>query len=232
MKITFITHSTCLLEIKGEYLLVDPFISSNSFFNKNYSFEKYVKSLKKLDYILITHAHYDHVSDVEFFYKKFNNILLISNYEISNYFNKRGVKTNGINYGSFIPFSFGRLKYTWAIHSSVFNDGTYGGNPGGFLIHTKEGNIYISGDTAVTNEMKIIPKFGKLNISILPIGGKYTMDIEEAIIASNLLKCEKILGVHYDTFSDIEIDKDEAINKFKENGKKLFLLKFGESLLI
>ncbi|WP_185864263.1 metal-dependent hydrolase [Blattabacterium cuenoti] len=232
MKITFITHSTCLLEIHGEYLLIDPFISNNSFFNKNHSFEKFVNSFKKLDYILVTHAHYDHVCDVEFFSKKFDNSLLISNYEISNYFRKKGVKTEGINYGSFTSFSFGKLKYTWAVHSSVFNDGTYGGNPGGFILHTDEGNIYISGDTSITNEMKLFPKFGSIDLSILPIGGKYTMDIEEAIIASNFLKCKKVLGVHYNTFLDIEIDKNQAKNRFEKNDKKLFLLNYGESILI
>ncbi|WP_185865802.1 metal-dependent hydrolase [Blattabacterium cuenoti] len=231
MKITFFSHSTCVLEIHDKYLLIDPFFSGNPLF-QNKNFLKYVDLLKKVDYILLTHAHYDHVCDVEFFSQKFNNALVISNYEISNYFEKKGIKTCGMNYGSFISFSFGKLKYVWAAHSSVFNDGTYGGNPGGFLLHTDEGNLYISGDTSLTSEMHIIPSFGKLKLSILPIGGRYTMDIEEAILASDFLKCKKILGVHYNTFEEILIDKDEAKKRFHKNGKELILLEIGESIFI
>ncbi|WP_185858318.1 metal-dependent hydrolase [Blattabacterium cuenoti] len=229
MKITFFTHSTCILEIHEKHLLIDPFFSKNPIF-RNIDFLKFTKNLEKIDYILLTHAHYDHVCDVEFFSRKFTNSLVISNYEISNYFDKKGINTYGINYGSFISFPFGKLKYVWAVHSSVFDDGTYGGNPGGFLLHTDEGNLYISGDTSLTYEMNLIPNFGKLGLSILPIGGRYTMDINEAVIASEFLKCEKILGVHYNTFSSIQINKKQAKKIFYEKGKELILLKMGESI--
>ncbi|QIK16654.1 metal-dependent hydrolase [Blattabacterium sp. DPU] len=228
MKVTFFSHSTCLLEIHDKYLLIDPFFSGIPVFHN----VNFIKFFKKIDYILLTHAHYDHVCDVELFSCKFDNVLIISNYEISNYFHKKGIKTYGINYGSFISFPFGKLKYVWAAHSSVFNDGTYGGNPGGFLLHTDEGNLYISGDTSVMYEMNLIPSFGKLKLSILPIGGKYTMDIEEAIMASDFLKSEKILGVHYDTFEDIKIDREQAKKKFFEKGKELILLEKGKTIYI
>ncbi|WP_185866929.1 metal-dependent hydrolase [Blattabacterium cuenoti] len=228
MKVTFFSHSTCMLKVHEKYLLIDPFLSENPIFRN----ENVFKLFKKIDYILLTHAHYDHVCDVELLTRKYNNILVISNYEISNYFNKKGIKTCGINYGSFISFPFGKLKYIWAAHSSVFNDGTYGGNPGGFLLHTDEGNIYISGDTSVIYEMNLIPTFGKLKLSILPIGGKYTMDVEEAIIASDFLKSEKILGVHYDTFEDIRIDKEQAQKRFFKKGKELILLEKGKTICI
>lgn len=228
MKITFFSHSTYMLEIHEKCLLIDPFFSGNPVFRNT----NFLKFIQKIDYILLTHAHYDHVCDVELFAHKFNSVLVISNYEISNYFDKKGIKTYGINYGSFISFPFGKLKYVWAAHSSVFHDGTYGGNPGGFLLHTDEGNLYISGDTSVMYEMNLIPLFGKLKLSILPIGGKYTMDIEEAIIASNFLKSEKILGVHYDTFEDIRIDKKEAKKRFFEKGKELILLEKGKTVYI
>ncbi|AWU43703.1 metal-dependent hydrolase [Blattabacterium sp. (Cryptocercus kyebangensis)] len=232
MKITFFTHSTCMLEIHKNFLLIDPFFSENPILEKRTLLSnKYIQSFERIDYILLTHAHYDHVCDVEFFAKKFNS-LIISNYEISNFFNKKGLKTYGINYGSFISFPFGKLKYVWASHSSSFNDGTYGGNPGGFLLHTDKGNIYLSGDTSLTYEMNLIPKFGNLKISILPIGGIYTMDVEEAIIASNFLQCDKILGVHYDTFESIKIDRKKAKEKFLDKKKQLFLLEMGESICI
>ncbi|WP_185876621.1 metal-dependent hydrolase [Blattabacterium cuenoti] len=231
MKITFFTHSTLGLEIGNFYLLVDPFFSANPICKEG---ENLIEtSLKKIDYILLTHAHYDHVCDVEFLSKKFRDVLIISNYEISNYFGKKGIKTYGINYGSFIFFPFGKLKYTWSAHSSVFRDGVYGGNPGGFLLHSNEGKkIYISGDTSLTNEMNILPIFGKLDLSILPIGGRFTMGVEDAIIASDFLQCKKILGVHYNTFEEIKINKDEAKKKFHEKGKELILLEMKECIWI
>ncbi len=229
MKVTFFSHSTCILEIHEKNLLVDPFFSGNPSFDKKINF---LKIIPKIDYILLTHAHYDHVCDVELLSRYFHNILVISNYEISNFFYKKGIKTYGINYGSFTSFPFGKLKYTWAAHSSVFNDGTYGGNPGGFLLHTDEGNLYISGDTSVIYEMNLIPNFGKLKLSILPIGGRYTMDIEEAIIASDFLKSEKILGVHYNTFEEIQIDQKQAKKRFFEKGKELILLEKGKTIYV
>jgi L-ascorbate metabolism protein UlaG (beta-lactamase superfamily) len=225
-----------MLEIHGFFLLIDPFFSENPIIKNNpLLWNKYIRNFgnfERIDYILLTHAHYDHVCDVEFFAKKFDS-LIISNYEISNYFDqKKRLKTYGMNYGSFISFPFGKLKYIWAAHSSVFNDGSYGGNPGGFLFHTDEGNIYLSGDTSLTYEMSLIPKFGKLKMAVLPIGGVYTMDVEEAILASNFLGCDKILGVHYNTFDSIQIDQKKAEKKFLENEKELFLLKIGEVISI
>ncbi|WP_185855851.1 metal-dependent hydrolase [Blattabacterium cuenoti] len=233
MKITFFSHSTYMIEIHGIFLLVDPFFYGNPLFKKDSKLlNRCIKYFKRIDYILLTHAHYDHVCDTELFANKFGS-LVISNYEISNFFEKKKLKTYGINYGSFISFPFGRLKYVWATHSSVFDDGTYGGNPGGFLLQTKDKkNIYLSGDTSLTYEMKLIPSFGTLKISILPIGGVYTMGVEEAIIASDFLQCKKVLGVHYDTFEAIKIDKKKAKEKFYEKNKELFLLKIGDTMCI
>ncbi|WP_185882234.1 metal-dependent hydrolase [Blattabacterium cuenoti] len=231
MIIQFLSHSTCLLKIDKFYLLIDPFLSSNPIL-KHHDYHKYFNHIDVIHYILVSHAHFDHVCDVEFFAKKYHSTI-ISNYEISIFFEKKGLITYGINYGSFINFPFGKLKYIWATHSSMFNDGTYGGNPGGFLLSTLDKkNIYFAGDTALHYDMMLIPQFVTLDISILPIGGKYTMDYEEAIIASKLLKSNKILGVHYNTFSDIQIDNNIVTNQFAKKGKQLILLKTGEKILI
>ena len=122
------------------------------------------------------------------------------------------------------------MKYVSAIHSSAFPDGTYGGNPGGFVIESEHKNIYIAGDTALTFDMKLIPLRTKLDLAILPIGNNFTMDIDDAIIASDFVECDKVLGCHYDTFGYIKIDHEEAKKKFFDKGKDLMLLEIGASL--
>src|SRR5690606_34739264 len=116
------------------------------------------------------------------------------------------------------------------IHSSSFADGTYGGNPGGFVIEGEHKNIYIAGDTALTYDMKLIPMRTKLDLAVFPIGSNFTMDVDDAIIASDFVQCDKILGYHFDTFGYIEINHNEAIKKFFDVGKDLMLLGIGESL--
>lgn len=226
MKIFYYSHSTILINCNNKNLLIDPFFTDNPIFiKKKINIEYYFNNLK-VDYILVTHAHYDHTHDVEIFAKK-NNCILISNYEIANFFSKKNIKTLGINYGSFLNFDFGLLRYVYAAHSSSFLDGTYGGNPGGFILKSEGKYIYISGDTSLTQEMKLIPNYinnEKLDLAILPIGGKFTMDINDALLASHFINCEKILGVHYNTFSLINIDENYSKKIFKKKNKKLILL--------
>ena len=111
-----------------------------------------------------------------------------------------------------------------------FPDGKYGGQPGGFIIEGEHKNIYIAGDTALTMDMKLIPLRTKLDLAILPIGDNFTMGVEDAILASDFVECDKVLGYHFDTFGYIEIDHDEAKRKFFEKDKDLMLLGIGESV--
>jgi L-ascorbate metabolism protein UlaG (beta-lactamase superfamily) len=135
-----------------------------------------------------------------------------------------------MNHGGSWNFDFGRVTYTNAIHTSSFPDGSYGGQPGGFLLETEEGNIYIAGDTALTFDMKLIPMQCKLDFAVLPIGDNFTMGYESAVIAADFIECDKIMGYHYDTFGYIEIDHDKAKNAFLEGGKELILLPIGDSV--
>jgi L-ascorbate metabolism protein UlaG (beta-lactamase superfamily) len=223
MKITFLGHASLQLEIKGKTIIVDPFISANpkaSNINLN---------TIQPDYILITHAHQDHILDVEVLAKQ-KNATIISNWEIATYYGSKGFTSHPMNHGGSWNFDFGKVTYTNAVHSSSFPDGTYGGNPGGFIIQGEHKTIYISGDTALTFDMQLIPKKVQLDIAILPIGDNFTMDVDDAIIASDFVQCDKVLGVHYDTFGYIEIDKEAAIKKFFDAGKDLMLLAIGESI--
>ena len=223
MKITFYGQSSLGIEVAGKNIIVDPFISGNEMASHIDCNEL------KADYILVTHAHGDHVLDVEAIAKR-TGATIVSNAEIATYYEKKGFKSHPMNHGGSWKFDFGSVKYVTAIHSSSFPDGTYGGNPGGFVIESEHKNIYIAGDTALTFDMKLIPLRTKLDLAILPIGNNFTMDIEDAIIASDFVECDKILGYHYDTFGYIKIDHEEAKKKFFDKGKDLMLLEIGASL--
>ena len=207
MKITFYGHASLGIEVSGMHILVDPFISGNP---KAAHID--IHSLQA-DFILLTHAHQDHILDVEAIAKR-TNAVIVSNWEIATYFGNKGFQSHPMNHGGSWQFDFGKVKYVNAIHSSSFPDGTYGGNPGGFVIESEHKNIYISGDTALTMDMKLIPLRTKLDLAIFPIGNNFTMDVEDAITAAEFVECDKVLGVHYDTFGYIEINHDEAIKKF------------------
>lgn len=223
MKITFYGHSSIGIEISGKHLMIDPFISGNP----NASHID-INSLKA-DYILLTHAHQDHILDVEAIARN-NNSIIVSNWEIATHYGNKGFQYHPMNHGGSWQFDFGKVKYVNAIHSSSFPDGSYGGNPGGFVIEGEHKNIYISGDTALTMDMKLIPMRTKLDLAIFPIGNNFTMDVEDAIMASDFVDCDKILGCHYDTFGFIVINHDEAKKKFFDAGKDLMLLEIGKSI--
>ena len=223
MKITFYGHASLGVEVAGKHILVDPYISTNP---KAAHID--IHALKA-DYILLTHAHQDHILDVEAIAKR-TNAIIISNAEIAGHYSKKGLKSHPMNYGGSWKFDFGTVKLVNAIHSSSFPDGSYGGNPGGFVIEGEHKNIYIAGDTALTMDMKLIPMRTKLDLAILPIGNNFTMDIDDAIIASDFVECDKILGYHYDTFGFIEINHEQSIKKFFDKSKDLMLLKIGESI--
>ena len=223
MKITFYGHASLGIEVDGKNIIVDPFITGNTLA------DAIDINTLKADYILLTHAHYDHVLDVEAIAKN-TDAIIVSNPEITTYYEKKGFKSHFMNHGGSWRFDFGTVRYVNAVHSSSFADGTYGGNPGGFVIETKSKNIYIAGDTALTYDMKLIPLRTKLDLVILPIGNNFTMDVEDAIVASDFLECNKILGYHYDSNPYIEINHEESIRKFLDKKKELLLLEVGESL--
>ncbi|WP_100613033.1 metal-dependent hydrolase [Confluentibacter lentus] len=223
MKITFYGHSSLGIEVNDVTILVDPFITGNpkaSHIN--------IDALEA-DYILLTHAHQDHILDVENIAKR-TGAIVVSNFEIVSHFEKLGIEGHPMNHGGQWDFEFGNVKYVNAIHSSSFPDGTYGGQPGGFVIEGEHKNIYIAGDTALTFDMKLIPLQTKLDLAILPIGDNFTMGIKDAIMASDFVQCDKVLGCHFDTFGYIEINHDESKQAFFEKGKDLMLLEIGESI--
>lgn len=221
--ITYLGHGSLIIETKGFSLVVDPFISAND------KAEVDISTIKA-DYVLLTHGHQDHILDAEDIAKN-NDATIISNYEIATYYGNKGLKSHPMNHGGKYEFPFGTLKYVPAIHSSSFPDGTYAGNPGGFVLWNEHSSIYLSGDTSLTMDMKLIPMFcPKLDVAVLPIGDNFTMGYEEACMASDFVQCDRIIGCHYDTFEIIQIDTDEAKQYFIKANKKLLLPAIGESI--
>ena len=223
MKITFLGHASLQIEIGNQSIIVDPFITGNP----NASAID-VNSLKA-DYILLTHAHQDHILDVDTIAKR-TGATIVSNYEIVSHYQSKGFEGHPMNHGGSWQFDFGKVKYVNAIHTSSFPDGSYGGRPGGFVIEGEHKNIYIAGDTALTFDMKLIPMETKLDLAILPIGDNFTMGVNDALIAAAFVECDKILGYHFDTFGYIEIDHDAAKRKFFDNNIDLMLLEIGGTL--
>lgn len=224
MKITYLGHASFSIEAHGHTLIVDPYITANEL-AKDIDINKL-----EADYILLTHAHGDHILDVEAIANR-TGATVISNFEIVTYFENKGLKGHPMNHGGTWTFDFGKIHMVNAVHSSAFPDGTYGGNPAGYILETSHHKIYIAGDTALTMDMKLIPvMFGDIDLSILPIGDNFTMGIDSAIKAADFVDCHRVLGCHYDTFGYIKIDHKEAFTKFAKKGKELTLLPIGDNI--
>ncbi|MBL7896481.1 MAG: metal-dependent hydrolase [Bacteroidia bacterium] len=224
MNITYYGHSCFGVEVNNKHLLFDPFISPNEL-AKNINVNNV-----KADYILISHGHEDHIADAVAIAKR-TNAKVICNWEIYVWLNKQGVENiHPMNIGGKIKLDFGNVKCVNAVHSSSLPDGSNGGNPMGFVIESKEANFYYAGDTALTYDMKLIGDYRKINFAFLPIGDNFTMGVDNAIIACDFINCKDIIGMHYDTFGFIKINQEEALQKFNHSGKKLTLLKIGETI--
>lgn len=226
MTVTYYGHSCFAVNTKDNVLLFDPFISQNPLASA-------INISKiKAHYILISHGHKNHIDDAVFIAKR-TGAKIISNFEIIAWLKKKGIEnSHPMNIGGHWFFDFGKVKCVNAVHSSSLPDGSYGGNPMGFLIETSEGNFYYSGDTALTYDMKLMGDYKKINFALLPIGNNFTMGIDNAVIASEFINCEKIIGLHYDTSEFIKINHEEAMEKFSNAGKELILLPIGNSLEI
>ncbi len=224
MKITYNGHSCFLVEVNNKKLLFDPFISPNPL-AKHID----IKTIKA-DYILISHAHQDHIADLLTIAQQ-TGAKVISNWEICAWANNNNIaNTHPMNIGGKVMLDFGSVKCVNATHSSSFPDGSYGGNPMGFVIETNNKNFYYAGDTALTYDMKLIGEYRQIDFAFLPIGDNFTMSVDNAIIACDFINCSKIIGMHYNTFDVIKIEETEAINKFHYAGKQLTLLKIGETI--
>lgn len=224
MQLSFYGHSCFEVTIGGKKILFDPFITYNELAK-----DIDINSLSP-DYIFLSHGHSDHIADCIAIAGR-TGCKVVANFEIHEWLNKQGIaNTHPMNTGGKWHFEFGTVKAVVAQHSSSLPDGSYGGNPMGFLFMTEEVNFYYSGDTALTLDMQLIPRWAKLDFSVMPIGDNFTMDVADAAIAADFVQCDTVVGVHYNTFGFIKIQEAEAIQIFSAAGKKLLLPKIGESI--
>ena len=225
MKLTYFGHASFSVELMGVTLLFDPFISPNEL-AKDIDLDNI-----SADYILVSHGHGDHIADVVRIARR-TGATVIGGVEVVNWLKGKGAeKVHEMNFGSY-NFKFGKVSFVPAMHSSSMPDGSYGGNPGGFVISSQDGNFYYSGDTSLTMEMKLIPHYAQLDFAVLPIGGNYTMDASDAVKAADMIDCKKIIGVHYNTFPPISIDINNAKSLFGMADKELLLPSIGETLYL
>lgn len=225
MELTYYGHACFGIKTDTVELLFDPFITGNPL-------AKHIDiSGIKAQYILLSHGHADHIADA-IAIARANDATIISNFEVCTWINAQGyAKTVGMNIGGNFQGKGFHMKCVTAIHSSALPDGSYGGNPLGFVVSAAGKQFYYSGDTALTLDMKLIPAYwAKLNFAVLPIGDHFTMNIDDAIIAASLLDCTTIVGVHYDSFAPIKINHEETFRKAVAAGLHLLLPVIGTTI--
>ncbi len=224
-KVTWLGHAALGLETGGFSLLVDPFLSGNPSASVG-------PDEVQADFILLSHGHGDHLGDTVSIAER-TGATVITNAELSGWLNKQGVKSHGQHLGGGYKHPFGYLKLTMAIHGSGLPDGSYGGNPAGFLLSTNDGKkIYMACDTGLFGDMRLIGEEG-IDLAVLPIGDNYTMGPDDALRAVKLLEPTHIIPIHYNTFDVIAQDPNEWARRVEgETAAKVHVIDPGGSLSV
>lgn len=225
MHIIHYGHSSFGVETAGQHLLFDPFISGNPL-----AASVDLQTIPAT-HVLLSHGHGDHVMDAETILKR-TGATLISNFEIVTWYGKKGIEGGiGMNLGGRVRLGDLQVRMTIAHHSSELPDGTYGGNPAGFVVESPEGAFHFAGDTALTLDMQLLKRYD-LKFAMLPLGDHFTMGIEDAVEAAQLMGVRTVIGMHYDTFPPITIDKAQATEAFRKAGIELLLPAIGQRITL
>ena len=224
-KVTWLGHAALSLEIDGFNILVDPFLSGNPA-------ASVAPDKVNADFILLSHGHGDHLGDTVAIAQR-TGALVITNAELSGWLDKQGVPSHGQHLGGGFHHPFGYLKLTLAIHGSGLPDGSYGGNPAGFLLTTKDNKkIYMACDTGLFGDMRLIGEEG-IDLAVLPIGDNYTMGPDDALRAVKMLEPAQLIPIHYNTVEVIAQDpKLWAERVENETPARVHVIAPGESISI
>jgi len=223
LKVTWYSHASFLIETDKARLLVDPFLTGNPLAP--------VKADEvEADYIFISHGHGDHVGDSIPIAKR-TGAMVVSNFEIQNWITAQGVENvHPMHIGGGFDWPWGRVKLTIAHHGSMLPDGSYGGNPSGFLFSIDGKKIYHACDTGLFYDMKLIGEEG-IDLAILPIGDNFTMGPDDALRAVKLIEPRQVVPIHYNTFDVIKQDAQAwAIRVKKETGVEVTVMKPGDTI--
>jgi len=221
-KLTYFSHSAWQIESNAHTILIDPFLNDNP--------TSPVKAEDvSADFIIVTHAHGDHIGDTIAIAKD-NNATVISNFEIANWCSAQGVSAHPMHIGGSRKFPFGVVKLTPAFHGSSFPDGSYGGMPTGVLIMVEGKTIYHTGDTGLFSDMKLIAEMNPIDVALIPIGDNFTMGIDDAAKAVEFLQPKMAIPMHFKTFDIIEADPKVFIELVKSMGVESLILEYGNSL--
>ncbi len=223
MKLRYFSHSAFQITTsKGKKILIDPFLDGNP--------TSPVKSNEvNADYIILSHAHGDHLGDTLKIAKRCGSKVIAVN-ELANYCGSKGADVHNMHIGGGFDFEFGRVKFTIAHHGSQTPEGQYAGEPAGILLTTDGKTIYHTGDTGLFYDMKLIGEINPVDYMLIPIGDNFTMGINDAVKAVELVNPKTVIPMHYKTFPVINADPEEFKDKIQKSGKVCRVLKFGEEI--
>ncbi|MBN1218928.1 MAG: metal-dependent hydrolase [Anaerolineae bacterium] len=228
VKYTWIGHGTHALEIAGKKILVDPFFTNNPATNVS-------PDSVEADFILVSHGHSDHIADLVPIAKR-TGAKVIANAEISGWLQRtQGLpaeQVHGQHIGGGYWHEFGYVKLTIAHHGSGLPDGSYGGNPAGFLITVEDRKIYLACDTGLFGDMKLYGDEG-IDLFVLPIGDNFTMGPDDALKAVKLVRPKAAVPTHYNSWPVIEQDAEAWARRVEaETDTKVYVLPPGGSIVI